>query len=80
MAERRKIDQIYEEMSQIRENCNQLVEKSTQKTIACEEELRSLSAITKQKDTEIDALNDKVYRLEDQLSDRFSLPEKIKDI
>jgi hypothetical protein len=50
-------------MAQLRENCHQAVEKAVQRAVASEEEGRNLSGIIKQKEMEVDALNEKVYRL-----------------
>jgi regulator of sigma D len=65
-------------MNSIRLESNELIENSSKKSLNYEAEINHLNIENKQKDSEILSLNEKLYRLEDQLSERYSLPDKIK--
>lgn len=45
-----------------------MVDKSSKKMLSLESEISTLVIENKKKDAEIDSFNEKIYRLEDQLS------------
>lgn len=63
----------------MRDNCQAEVDRATLKSQTLEEKLSQLTIENREKEASINSLTEKVYQLEDQVAERYSLPEKIKD-